>query len=163
MTDTIETAIGPVLRRATAADADVIAAVTDAAYAKWVPIIGRKPVPMLVDYAVAVRDHLIDVLESDGTIIALIELVPEPDCLVIENIAVLPAHAGRGHGRRLMAHADSVAADHRLGRVRLYTNRKMTRNIALYQQLGFAIDHEEVKDDGRTIVHMSRSIAAIDR
>ncbi|HQT85405.1 hypothetical protein, partial [Acidiphilium rubrum] len=44
-----------------------------------------------------------------------------------------------------------------------YTNRKMTRNISLYQQLGFAIDHEEVKDDGRTIVHMSRSIAAIDR
>lgn len=160
---TAEASIGPVLRRATAADADAIAAVTDAPYAKWVPIIGRKPVPMMVDYAVAVRDHLIDVLESDGTIIALIELVPEPRCLVIENIAVLPAHAGRGHGRRLMAHADRVAADHRLGRVRLYTNRKMTRNISLYQQLGFAIDHEEVKDDGRTIVHMSRSVAAIDR
>jgi len=163
MVDAIETSIDPVLRRATTPDADIIAAVTAAAYAKWVPIIGRKPVPMLADYAVAVRDHLIHVLESEGTIIALIELIPEPDCLLIENIAVLPAHAGCGHGRRLMAHADRVAADHRLGKVRLYTNRKMTSNITLYQQLGFAIDREEVKNDGRIIVHMSKSILAIDQ
>ncbi len=149
----------PPIRRATTADADAINAITQAAYAHWVPIIGRKPAPMLADYAVAVRAHIIDLIESEGAIVALIELVPEPDGLLIENVAVLPAHAGHGHGTRLLAHAETVAQQHNLARLRLYTNRKMTSNIALYQRLGFAIDREAITPDGRAIVHMSKPTA----
>lgn len=149
----------PPIRRATAADADAVSAITQAAYARWVPIIGRKPAPMLADYAVAVRTHIIDLIESAATPIALIELVPEPDCLLIENIAVLPTHAGHGHGTRLLAHAETVARAHGLTRLRLYTNQKMTSNIALYQRRGFAIDREAITPDGRAIVHMSQNLA----
>ena len=146
------------LRRATPADASAIRALVHAAYAKWVPIIGREPAPMVADYDRAVREHMIDLLFVDDRLVALIELVAEQDCLLIENVAVAPASAGRGHGRALMVHAVDVA--HSLGRkrVRLYSNRLMAANIALYRRLGYAIDREEISAEGYHRVHMSMTL-----
>jgi ribosomal protein S18 acetylase RimI-like enzyme len=153
------TIIGDVrLRRAAAVDAGAVRAVTLAAYAKWVPIIGQKPQPMLANYTTAVETHLIDVLEAAGQIIALIELVPEAGCLLIENVAVHPDHARRGYGRRLIVHAEQLARDMRFDQLRLYTNRLMTSNIALYQRIGFVVAGEEAKLDGRVVVHMTKPL-----
>jgi GNAT superfamily N-acetyltransferase len=146
------------LRRATPADVPAIRALVHAAYAKWVPVIGRPPSPMTADYDRAVRDHMIDLLLVADRLVALIELVAEADCLLIENVAVAPAEAGRGHGRALMAHALAVARALGRGRVRLYTNRLMTANIALYRRLGYAIDREEISPQGHHRVHMSRAV-----
>src|SRR5690349_24740915 len=97
------------IRRAGPADAAAIAALSRDAYAKWVPVIGRAPKPMAADYDAAVRDHLIDLLEEDGRLVALVECIREPDYLLIENLAVAPAHQGKGHGHRLMAHVEALA------------------------------------------------------
>lgn len=146
------------LRRADPADADAVRDVTLAAYAKWVPIVGQKPVPMLADYGHAVVAHRIDVLEAEGRVVGLIELVAEADCLLIENVAVLPEHAGNGLGRLLMAHAEAVAREMGLGRLRLYTNRLMAANAAFYRRLGYAVDNEEPKPDGRVVLNMSKRL-----
>jgi GNAT superfamily N-acetyltransferase len=146
------------LRRATADDVPAIRALVDVAYARYVPVIGREPAPMVADYDRAVRDHRIDLLSADDRLVALIELVCEPDCLLIENVAVAPAQAGRGHGRALMAHAVDVARVLGRKRVRLYTNRLMEANIALYRRLGYAIDREETSVDGFHRVHMSMMV-----
>jgi hypothetical protein len=74
----------------------MISEITRAAYAKWVPVIGREPKPMTANYAQAVVDHLIDFLQEGGQPIALIETIPNPAHLLIENIAVLPDWHGRG-------------------------------------------------------------------
>ena len=47
----------PILRRATPEDAPAIAALTDAAYAKYIPLIGRKPQPMTADYRQMAAEH----------------------------------------------------------------------------------------------------------
>ena len=44
------------IRRATTDDAPRVGLLTRAAYAKWVPVIWREPLPMKVDYAAAVRE-----------------------------------------------------------------------------------------------------------
>jgi hypothetical protein len=89
------------LRAAHAEDADAIRALTREAYAKWVGLTGREPLPMRVDYADAIRKHRFDLLYVDSRLVALIETVPEGDYLLIENVAVLPASsARRGGGRR---------------------------------------------------------------
>jgi hypothetical protein len=48
------------LRIAEASDADAIRTLTREAYAKWVPVTGREPLPMRVDYAEAVKTHRFD-------------------------------------------------------------------------------------------------------
>jgi ribosomal protein S18 acetylase RimI-like enzyme len=147
------------LRRAVASDAPAIRALTRDAYAKWVPLIGREPKPMTADYAEALRRHRIDLLHLDGVLAALIETIAEADHLLIENVAVSPAFQGRGLGRRLMAHAEQIAASSGFAETRLYTNKLFADNIALYRRLGYRIDREEVLTIG-VAVHMSKPLRA---
>ncbi|HVO04495.1 MAG TPA: GNAT family N-acetyltransferase [Candidatus Cybelea sp.] len=145
------------IRRAEPADAGAVAALTREAYAKWVPVIGRLPKPMAADYDRAVRDHLIELLKADGELVALVECIREPDHLLIENLAVAPAHQGKGHGHRLMARVEALARELGLGEIRLYTNKLFQENVAFYRKLGYRIDGES-SFQGGTIVHMSRRI-----
>lgn len=147
----------PTLRRAEAADAATIRAFVRAAYAKWVPLIGREPRPMTADYDKAVRDHRIDLLYLGDTLAALIETIEEPDCLLVENVAVAPAFQGRGLGRHLLAHAEALAVAAGCGRIRLFTNKLMEANQRLYARLGYGIDGEEAFP-GAIAVHMSKPL-----
>ncbi len=145
------------LRRAVPADAAAIQALTRAAYAKWVPRIGREPKPMVADYAEAVRKHRIDLLHVDGALAGLIETIPDVDHLLVENVAVSPAFQGRGYGRRLMAHAERVAASLGFDEIRLYTNQLFAENVALYRKLGYSVDREEAFSGG-VVVHMKKRL-----
>jgi len=147
------------LRQAITDDAAAIRRLTRAAYAKWVPLIGREPRPMTADYGKAVRDHRFDLLEIDGKLVALIETVVRADHLLIENIAVDPAHQDRGFGRFLIAQTEQRAASSGLREVRLYTNQRFAENIRLYIGLGYRIGSEEKIGDGIVVVHMHKSLS----
>jgi ribosomal protein S18 acetylase RimI-like enzyme len=150
------------MRQAGPADAPVLRALTRQAYAKWVPVTGREPLPMRVDYDEAVLSHRFDLLYEADVLAALIETAAEPDHLLpghllIVNIAVAPAFQGRGLGRRLMAHAEQLAAAGGFAEIRLYTNKLMAENIALYTRLGYRIDREQPL--GTSVqVHMSKPV-----
>jgi ribosomal protein S18 acetylase RimI-like enzyme len=146
------------LRRATLADAAAIRALTRAAYARWVAISGREPKPMVADYDAAVRAHRFDLLHQDGELVALIETVDEGDVLLVENVAVAPAHQGHGLGSRLLTLADEIARSEGKRRIRLYTNKLWAENIALYQKLGYGVDREEQRAPGLVRVHMSKPV-----
>jgi|SRR5271166_1230876 len=141
------------LRVAHAEDADAIRALTREAYAKWVGLTGREPLPMRVDYADAVRKHRFDLLYVDSRLVALIETVPEGDYLLIENVAVLPAFQGRGFGTRLMKLAEELAASLQLAGMRLYTNKLFTQSIRLYEALGYRLEREQELNGG-VAVHL---------
>jgi GNAT superfamily N-acetyltransferase len=120
-------------RRATPADAATVRDITHAAYAKWIPVIGRKPKPMTADYDKAVVNNVIDLLEEDGRPIALIEMIPElsfePAHLLIENIAVMPERHGGGIGSVLLDRAQSIARAFGVNEMRLYFMRSLSRTI----------------------------------
>jgi GNAT superfamily N-acetyltransferase len=146
---------GIALVPATPDDAVAIGALVNAAYAKWVATLGRRPLPMQVDYQRAVRNHRFDLLKSDGALVGLIETVLRPGHLWIENVAVLPTHQGWGLGRRLLAHAEHLAAIAGCGELRLLTNALFTSNIALYRRLGYFVDRQEPLLGGTTL-YMSK-------
>ncbi len=147
------------LRQAVAADAAAIRALTREAYAKWVPLIGREPLPMSVDYDEALRKNRFDLLFVDGKPAALIETIAQPDGLLIENLAVSPRFQGRGLGRKLMAHAEKLATSLGCGQVRLYTNKLFAENLSFYRRLGYRLDSEEPFRGGWR-VNMSKAVGA---
>jgi pimeloyl-ACP methyl ester carboxylesterase len=145
------------LRTATCADVVAITELVEQAYAPWIPIYGRRPLPMTVDYAQAVADHRFDLHHRDGALAALIETQAHPEHLYIVNIAVAPALHGQGVGRSLLAHAETLAAQAGLAEMRLITNQKAARNIRIYAACGYRIDGEEVGATG-VAVHMSKRL-----
>jgi len=144
--------------RATRDDAAAIRVLTRAAYAKWVPVIGREPKPMQADYDLAVQNHIIDLVRDGNIPVALIETIANDDHLLIENVAVLPAHQGRGYGRLLMAHAEQLARSMGYRQIRLYTNTMFVENVRLYSHLGYEIDREEAFRGG-FLVHMHKQLS----
>jgi ribosomal protein S18 acetylase RimI-like enzyme len=131
------------IRQGVATDAAAIRDLTRAAYAKWVPVIGREPKPMTADYSEALRNNRFDLLFIDGTLAALIETIPHADHLLIENVAVSPSCQGQGLGTKLMAHAEHMASASGLPEIRLYTNMLFAENVRLYRKLGYKIDRQE--------------------
>jgi enamine deaminase RidA (YjgF/YER057c/UK114 family)/GNAT superfamily N-acetyltransferase len=145
------------LRPATKEDVPRIEALVKAAYAKWVPVIGREPVPMTADYALAVRTNRFDLLEQDGALVALVETIPRADHLWVENLAVAPAHHGQGIGRRMLGHAEDVARALGHTTVRLATNQAFAGNVDFYRRAGFVVEREEPFRGG-VGVHLAKTL-----
>lgn len=145
-------------RRAVPADAGLVRDIVRAAYAKWVPLIGREPRPMTANYETAIAEHVVDLYEIHGQPIALIELVPEPSSLLVENVAVLPDHQGQGVGDTLLRHAEEVARSLQLSELRLYTNAAFASNLAFYTRRRFEPFRREALRAGGELVHMKRVI-----
>ena len=144
-------------RAAQPGDASAIRTLVRAAYAKWVPVLGREPRPMQADYELAVREHDFDIALRDGAVIALIETMLRDDHLWIENIAVAPEAQGQGLGTLLLERAEARARAAGRNELRLLTNGKMDVNIALYRRVGYSLDKEEPFGDG-TVVYMSKRL-----
>ncbi|TAJ89241.1 GNAT family N-acetyltransferase [Reyranella sp.] len=149
------------LRPAEPQEAAAIAGIVRAAYARWVPAIGREPLPMRVDYDKALKEHRFDVIveggQADGRIVGVIETMQRDDHIWIENVAVAPETQGRGIGRRLLDHAESIARAVGCFEARLLTNAAFEANVALYRRLGYVVDREEPYLNGIT-VYMSKKL-----
>jgi GNAT superfamily N-acetyltransferase len=145
------------MRHALPGDAGAIRALVRAAYAKWVPILGREPRPMTADYDAALRQHRFDLIEADGRLVALIQTEARTDHHWIENLAVLPSAQGHGLGKRLLAHAEDLARDAGLTELRLLTNGRMAANRALYRSLGYVETAEDPFMDS-TVVYLSKRL-----
>lgn len=129
------------LRPAAVEDVAGIEAIVRAAYSIYLPRIGKPPGPMLEDYHVLVTEGRVTVADVADRLAGLIVLLPQPDHLLLDNVAVAPEGQGRGLGRRLIAFAEAEACRLGLHEIRLYTHITMTENIALYRRLGFVETH----------------------
>ncbi|MGV8854591.1 MAG: GNAT family N-acetyltransferase [Devosia sp.] len=146
------------ITRASAADQTAIAALIDAAYAQYIPTIGRKPRPMLDDHAarIARGEHFVHV--TDAGLQAVITLTQgRPDALHIFSIAVHPGAQGRGLLRQLLGFAEGLARQRDLHWLTLHTNVAMVRNRAIYTRLGF-VELGEEEGNGYRIVLMQRPV-----
>ena len=143
------------VRKASARDAARIKQVAAAAYAPYVPRIGRPPAPMTADYDGAIGRGEVWVAVRDGTVVGFVVLVRRPDHLLLENVAADPAHQGTGVGARLLALAEEHATE--TGEVRLYTHEAMTENQVYYPRHGYVETHR-ANDDGFDRVFFRKSL-----
>jgi ribosomal protein S18 acetylase RimI-like enzyme len=127
----------PVIRVATPADVLAIAEIVNQAYRPYIARIGKPPGPMLDDYGARVSDGAVWVLEQSAVIAGLIVLLPAPNYLLLDNIAVAPTHQGLGFGRRLLAFAEAEALRRGYREIRLYTHQTMVENQRIYAAIGY--------------------------
>ncbi|MCB9135166.1 MAG: GNAT family N-acetyltransferase [Anaerolineales bacterium] len=147
----------PNIRSATPEDAETLTSLTNAAYEKYIPLLGRPPQPMTADYREMATNHPVWLLEWEGQPAGLLVLIPHPDHLLIYSIAIHPDYQRRGLGKTLLAWAEEQARQANLDEIRLYTNEKMAANIALYQRVGYEITAREAYLGG-VLVHMAKRL-----
>jgi len=148
---------GVTVRPATGEDSAAVSEITDAAYSKWIPLIGRKPEPMTVDYSEMISRCPVFVLMVGNRAAGVLVLKHEEEQTLIWSVAVHPEYQGRGLGLRLLELAEGEARARGFGSIRLYTNSLFAENIALYSWFGY----EETRREpfrGSTLVHMSKSL-----
>ena len=142
-------------RRATPADAPLMARVAELAYSPYLPRMGGlRPRPMDADYRQAVDDCEAWIAESgtDGGVGFLL-LAAEDGCMLLEGAAVLPSHQGLGLGRALLELAESLARHAGFSRIRLYTHETMVENQRLYERIGYVETHRGGEDGLRRVFY----------
>jgi len=137
-------------------DRAAVEEIVQAAYEPWVRTIGVRPAPLDADYGALISRGLVFVC-GVGQLAGVIVLVPEPDVLLIENVAVRPDRQGEGIGQTLLAFAEAHARDSDRSAVRLYTHSAMASNVALYERLGYVATYRQPLDVGH-LVHMRKDI-----
>lgn len=148
------------IRLAIADDLPAVEQIVRDAYAKYIARIGKPPGPMRDDYARRIANREAWVLTEAGAITGVLVLVPEPDHLLLDNIAVAPDRQGRGYGRRLLAFADAEAARRGYSELRLYTNEKMHENLAIYRAHGWQ-EYARAKEAGYDRVFMRKRLTDV--
>jgi len=129
---------GETVRLALPAEAGACAGLIAAAFAAWIPVIGRVPGPMADDPAVRITAGQCWVLPWNDSLAGVLVLEEKPNEIWLDTIAIDPALRGQGHGRHLIAFAEAEAQRRGHARLRLYTHVLMATNRALYARLGYA-------------------------
>ena len=146
------------LRRADAADVPALQRIASAAYSPYLPRMGGlRPGPMDADYAAAVADCETWVAMLGGDAVGYLVLVDEGEVMLLDNVAVLPSHHGRGVGRALLELAEQRAAAAGCSSIRLFTHVTMVENQALYERIGYAETHRG-GEDGRVRVFYEKTL-----
>ncbi len=131
-----------IVRTAAAQDADKISDVIKRAYSDW-----TERLPDLPDVAEGVIDEIdagqMYVLELDGTVVGVLNAASHQDALHIMNIAVDPHLSGKGIGKALLAHAETLAKRAGVKRLALATHKDMGGNVSMYEHLGWHVTGTE--------------------
>ncbi len=145
-------------RRARAEDADRLAEIAVAAYSPYLERMGGlRPAPLDADYAASIARDVVRVTETEGRVVGYLVLVDQPECTLLENVAVHPDWQGRGIGRLLLAMAEEHARAIGTSTVRLYTHATMHENRRLYSRLGY------LEMDRRVVDELDRHAAVVRR
>ncbi|KUI52527.1 Spermidine/spermine N(1)-acetyltransferase [Cytospora mali] len=156
-----------VIERAGPSDSAAIRQMVISAYAKYVPRMGgQEPAPMKADYHAIVTSQSQDVFVLrrliDGEVVgALLLSDPGDNSIEVDNIVVGSSAQGRGYGRLLMDYAEDVARERSRSALVLYTNEKMTENIALYAKMGF-VEMCRREEDGYKRVYFQKDLVSTD-
>ncbi|WP_223162301.1 GNAT family N-acetyltransferase [Salinicola halimionae] len=149
------------IRLAQNQDLTAVEALVTAAYDHYVARIGRMPGPMRdIDegrYARHIEAGYINLLQDHDEIVGLMVLIPKPDTLLLDNVAVSPAAQGRGYGRMLMQAAEARAREHGFDDITLYTQELMHENLAIYRRYGYVETHR-AEEFGLKRVYLRKSL-----
>lgn len=151
------------MRLATIADLPAVVALTTTAYQPYTDLFGYPPIPVTEDYEPRIERGEVWLRETDGGVAGLSVVERHTDHLMLFSIAVSPDFQGAGHGAAMLRWLEDKAREWETPEMRLYTNARMERNIALYSAFGFQETGRRPNPyrPGWTIVDMTKKVGAI--
>jgi GNAT superfamily N-acetyltransferase len=147
----------PVIEIAKVQDAPAIKVIVDAAYSKYIELMGMIPAAMRVKYDKLIETREVYVLRVGGEVVGSIILGREDDSITINNLVVAPSLQGRGFGRLFMKYVENKALEKGLAAVQLFANEKMYDNLSLYPKMGF-IETGRKTEDGYNRVYFRKNL-----
>ncbi|NKB64943.1 MAG: GNAT family N-acetyltransferase [Gammaproteobacteria bacterium] len=123
--------------RALVGDAVGIQHCVTAAYEHYIQRMGKAPGPILDDYPFRIKHNEVYVVKENEGVVAVLVLILDPDCFLLDNIAVHPSEQGKGLGKKIMMFAEHRALEAGYLAVDLYTHEVMTENFAMYKKWGY--------------------------
>jgi ribosomal protein S18 acetylase RimI-like enzyme len=146
--------------RATSDDLEAVVALTEAAYRPYTELLGAPPMPVTADYAAPIEAGEVWLRRTPEGLAGLLVIALHPGHAMIESVAVAPECQGQGHGVALLRLAETLAAEAGVAELRLYTNARMERNIALYTAFGYRETARRANPyrPGWTIVDMAKPL-----
>ena len=144
-------------RLATPDDRPGIEGIVEESYSPYIERMGQKPGPMLDDYAELIREGRVHVLERDGETRAYVVLLPLPDAMLLDNVAVAASSRGQGLGKILLAFAEEKAREAGYRLIKLYTHETMTENISIYLRAGYR-ETRRAEEKGFRRVFMEKAL-----
>ncbi len=146
------------IRKAVADDEAAIQECADKAFSGYISLIGRQPAPMTADFSAQIAAGQIYVVLNDGgDLLGYIAFFPQGNHMNLDSIAVLPAAAGRGIGKKLITFCEAEAKRLGLEAVHLYTNEMMTANLSIYPRLGY-VEVDRRTDEGFNRVFFQKKL-----
>ena len=145
------------LRNAVDEDAAAVTECVHNAFRHYIERIGRKPGPMLMDYAHEIREHQVFVVEDNGQIFGVLVLCIKDEGFLLDVIAVEPRAQGKGIGKLLLETAESEARRQGFTSIYLYTHEKMTENQLLYKKIGY-VEYDRRVEHGLRRVYMRKEL-----
>jgi ribosomal protein S18 acetylase RimI-like enzyme len=142
-------------RRAVAEDHEIIIAIAQKAYEKYVERMGKEPAPMR---PVIQKEDVVFICEDNKQIIAFAILVKINDQIILDNIAVDPSHQKKGIGNNFIKFIEQYLIKKKFDKYQLYTNEKMFENIKWYQKIGFKI-FKKVTEKGYNRIYFEKELS----
>lgn len=152
-----------VLRPARSDEHAALQSLVRAAFADYVPLMGRRPSPMDASFSDDVAAGRALVLTDDtGGLLGCAICRPKrqedgEDVWYLDVLAVAPDAQGRGYGDRLLAAAEQQGRAAGFSKITLITNVVMTDSIAFYRRRGFVQTWAGV-DDGYNRLYFAKDL-----
>jgi ribosomal protein S18 acetylase RimI-like enzyme len=143
-----------VFRRAVAEDHEIIIAIAQKAYEKYIERIGKEPAPMR---PIIQKEDVVFICEDNKHIIAFAILVKINDQIILDSIAVDPSHQKKGIGNNFIKFIEQYLIKQKFDKYQLYTNEKMFENIDWYQKIGFKI-FKKVTEKGYNRIYFEKEL-----
>lgn len=144
-------------RFATPEDTSRLALIAFNAYQHYVPLMKRKPAPMLADYAEHVESDICFVASVNKLIVAFAVLVEKVDGWWLEIIATDPAQQNKGAGAELLANCEKFLRAEGVSYYQLYTNEVMSGPYDWYIRSGF-VETRRGTQDGFARIFMRKEL-----
>ena len=139
--------MSPLIREASASDADAVKACVVAAFKIYTARIGKPPAPMLLDFPAEIEARHVWLAESGGQVVGVLVQYETQQGFYVDTIAVEPRLQGTGVGKALLQFAEQEALRRGYDSIYLCTNAKMTENQVFYPRIGY-VEYERKFDEG---------------